>query len=134
MKQIFTCALVSFSLIAAPFTLAVPLMAHAQTAPTAASHYSVPLAIIRFNQPRVYFQNPLSNALRSALQIDPNVSFTVVSYVPSGSTASLNAAERNLQQVLQQLYSSGINPSNVKVEKKAASGLAHSEVHLFVSE
>ena len=101
--------------------------AHAQVN----DHHSVPLAVIRFNQPRVYFQRPLSNAVKSALQVSRDVKFNIVQYNPQGAARS-SRTERNLQAVLKQFQQLGVGSRNMQVNRQAVAGLSHSEVHVYV--
>ncbi|MDG1287357.1 MAG: hypothetical protein P8P30_07295 [Rickettsiales bacterium] len=113
---------------AVPAFIGVPSTAQAQVS----DHYSVPLAVVRFNQPRVYFQRPVGNAVRRAMQVSPGVEFKIIHYAPQGSSHVAEKSERNLQSVLKYLYSLGVDSGKVQVQKQVASGLPHSEVHLYV--
>ena len=95
----------------------------------AGSHHAMPLILVRFNQPRVYFQRPMSNVVQRALNISPDVGFKVVHYTPK---AGNKKAERDLNSVLQHLYRLGVRKGNVQVDQQVASALGHSEVHLYV--
>jgi hypothetical protein len=97
----------------------------------ASSHHTVPLAIIRFNQPRVYFQQPLSNAVRSAHRVSSDIAFKIKHYVPVNRQLQ-QRAEANLGQVIQHLYGLGVRADQIQVTKQLASSLSSSEVHLYV--
>jgi len=113
------------------FSLMTPVFAgYGEVQAQQHDHYNVPLAVIRFNQPRVYFQRPLANAVQRAIQVSPEVEFKVVHYNPGGELAE--KAERDLQSVLKYMYSLGIRPDHVSVMQQAANGLPHDEVHIYV--
>ncbi len=114
--------------VIAPAFIGYPSSAQAQVN----DHYNVPLAVVRFNQPRVYFKRPVANAVKRAMQVSPGVEFKIIHYAPQGSRQLAEKSERNLQSVLKHLYGLGIRPSNVQVQKQVASSLPHSEVHLYV--
>ena len=126
MKHFILTSLFLFAaLLTVPAT--IPSAAQAQVA----DHHTVPLAVIRFNQPRVYFSRPLSNAVRHALQVGPQVRFHVMHYRPD-SAYRKEKAERNLQAVLKQLNSIGVGPDKIQVNRQVMAGLPHSEVHVYV--
>jgi hypothetical protein len=97
----------------------------------------VPLVVIRFNQPRVMYQNQLYNAIAKAVQIKPTVFFTVVSLVPSVEDSyqseRLTAhASTQTSGVLSTLRSMGIPRDRIRVSREQTPGLRAHEVHIYV--
>lgn len=68
-----------------------------------------PLLIIRFNQPRVNFDNALSKAISTAEKIKPDMRYEVVSFVPERSNPA--TSRLNLQAVVggMQRYGADVN-------------------------
>lgn len=124
MKILVLAIAVAFASIAP-----TPYSAYAQVN----DHHSVPLVVVRFNEPRIYFKRPMANAVQRALQISPDVGFKVIHYTPgSGSSQTQEKAQRDLQSVLKHLYGLGVRQGNVEVHHQKTAGLGHSEVHLYV--
>ncbi len=98
----------------------------------AADHYTVPLVVIRFNQPRVYYERPLYNALKRALQVKPSLRINVINYFPSKHPELVDEAERNLKAVVRSLGEMGIPLSRIGVASEPAPDLDYSEVHIYV--
>ena len=128
MKILITPFIILAVILSLPLTISMPITAQAQVN----DHYSVPLAVVRFNQPRVYFQRPVGNAIRSALNVSRDISFNIVHYVPAGSSMIAKKADNNLQKIIEHIYSMGVSSQNLSVKKQIASGMPHSEVHIYV--
>src|SRR5688572_25976710 len=73
-----------------------------------------PLLLIRFNQPRVYFDRSLSQAVSSAERAKPGVTYDVVSYA-SGSDKKAN---ENLRAVLGGIYKQGVPSQRVQIRNE----------------
>lgn len=95
-------------------------------------HYRVPLAVIRFNQPRIYFQKPLDTATRKALQVDSNVQFRILHYIPKGKSPDDKTIKNDLKAVVNQLQSSGVSLKNIRVKHQEADALRYNEVHVYI--
>lgn len=117
-----------------PVLLAFPAIAvPALNAPApAVSHITVPLVVIRFNEPRVYFERPLYNALRKALETKPSVRLNVINYFPTRNQEVVDEAEANLNRVMRVLQDMGMPLNRMGVSSEPASDLQHSEVHIYV--
>ncbi len=86
-----------------------------------------PLLLIRFNQPRVYFDRSLSQAISSAERVKPGITYDVVSYSTSGDAK----AGDNLRLVLGGIYKQGVPSSRVQIHSEpVASG--SQEIHIYV--
>jgi hypothetical protein len=94
----------------------------------------IPLVVIRFNQPRVFFEKPLRNAVAKAVQKKPSVLFDVVSYVPQGkSQSSIDAeASRHTQSIVNAMQGMGVNPNNIHTTSQPDSALQDHEVQIFI--
>lgn len=112
-------------------SLAVPVLAHSATAG------SQPLVIVRFNQPRVYFDQQLYSAISKAVAIKPDVMFDVVSYAPSTGDAGTDqkwqsVAGHNTKAVIAALNNMGIPMERINVTGESQPGLKYDETHVFV--
>lgn len=114
-------------------SLVVAASAHAQSA----SHLETPLMVVRFNQDRVYYQQPLYNAVSNALQAKPGVMFNIISLVPDTGDARANSklkesAERSTGQLVGDMRKMGIPDSRMRVSYQSTPSVSSNEVHLFV--
>jgi len=98
---------------------------------------SKPLVILRFNQPRVYYEQPLFQAVEKAVALKPSVMFDVISYAPAANNTQAEAAwqqtaSRNTQAVVASMQKMGIPLSRMAISGQRQSGLTSDEVHIFV--
>ncbi len=94
----------------------------------------IPLVVVRFNQPRVFFEKPLHNAVVKALSKKPSVMFDVVSFVPQvGNQTALNTlAAQHTQSIVNALHSMGVNPNNITTTVQPDASLEDHEVQIFI--
>lgn len=102
----------------------------------AASHLDTPLLVVRFNQPRVYYQQPLYNVVAKALQAKPAVVFNIVSVIPVTGNAEqdekLNAvSQNNTGELVQTMLQMGVPQERVRVSYQQG-GVETNEIHIFV--
>lgn len=95
------------------------------------------LVIIRFNQPRIYFEQQLYGAISKAIAAKPAVKFDLVSYVPASGDKELDAkwqatARHNTQAVLKSMMEMGVPSSRITTRHAALRGGEYDELHLFV--
>lgn len=107
--------------------------AHAQTA----SYVDTPLMVVRFNQDRVYYQQPLYNAVSRALEAKPSVMFNIISLVPDAGHARANEklsadAHRSTGRFVADMVKMGVPQSRIRVSYQPGPGITANEVHLFV--
>lgn len=107
--------------------------AHAQ----GASHYDTPLMVVRFNQDRVYYQQPLYGALSRALQAKPGVVFNIISLVPETGTKRadkklMEDARKTTGVFVNDMVKMGIPQNRIRVSYEANRSVESNEVHLFV--
>lgn len=86
-----------------------------------------PLMVIRFNQRNVYYQRPLYNAASRALQIKPDVVFSVVASGPEADGVGQRGGE-----VVQALAGMGIPQRQIQYSAKADPQATSPEVKVFV--
>lgn len=108
------------------FALMIPALAAA-----AADHFTTPLVVIRFNQPRVYYEQPLYTAMNRALQAKPEVRFNIIHYFPPRPALKAQG-ERQFQRVLGTIRQMGMPESRLNITSQADATLTYSEVHLYV--
>ncbi len=95
------------------------------------------LVILRFNQPQVYYEQPLYEAISKAVALKQTVNFDVVSYAPATGTPQIDAAwqqtaSHNVQAVLGSMQRMGVPAHRIRVAGQQQPGLAYDEVHVFV--
>ncbi|MBM3617341.1 MAG: hypothetical protein FJX23_02215 [Alphaproteobacteria bacterium] len=103
----------------------------------AQSHSDTPLLVVRFNQDRVYYQQPLYNAVSRALEAKPSVLFNIVAVVPQTSSESANQqAQANTQaragQLVGEMVKMGVPQSRLRVSYQKSTFAQTPEVHIFV--
>lgn len=96
-----------------------------------------PLVIIRFDRPKVEYQQALYNAVSLALSRKPTATFDLVAVSPQRGTAAqmaLNsaAAKRNAEDVLRTLTDMGVPSSRVQLLASTDPNVANNEVRIFV--
>lgn len=118
------------SLFAAILVFMAPISASAQT------FQDTPLMVVRFNQPRLNYQQSLYNTLTRALQAKPDVFFNVIALVPQGGNASLDQklqadAQGKTGALVGDMVRMGIPQNRLRVTYQKA-GVEFPEVHIFV--
>jgi len=96
-----------------------------------------PLVIIRFNQPRVYYEKQLYGAVSQAVATKPEVMFELVSFVPTRADPKQNAgweatARQNAQAVMNSLKRMGVPASRVSYRTQIAANAPYDVIYLFV--
>lgn len=97
----------------------------------------VPLVVIRYNQPKVFYQRQLYNAIAKAVAIKPDVTFEVVSFVPSSAGGSPNEAVTRRAQsqtsaLIKDMTGMGIPPQRIRVSKEAVQDARQHEIYIYV--
>jgi hypothetical protein len=124
-RTIMTTTLTCLSLIASSFIS------------TAHAAEDVPLAIIRFNQGRVYYEQQLFKAVSAAVRTKPDVVFDVVSFIPKSKDKAAQVdidtmAEKQSSQILDSLKDMGVAPSSIHYSKEHDSTLRDQEIQIYV--
>jgi hypothetical protein len=96
-----------------------------------------PLVVIRFNQPRVYFDQQLYGALTKALEIKPDLMIEVVSLAPSDGNPQKDqkwqaTAGRNTRAVIDAIKAMGMPMDRIHVTGQSQPGLRYDETQVFV--
>lgn len=96
-----------------------------------------PLVVLRFNQQRVHYEQPLFQAIEKAVAVKPGVMFDVVSLAPvtgnpQNDAAWQGMASRNTQAVVASMQQMGVPMSRMAISGRQQGGLTHDEVHIFV--
>lgn len=112
---------------------ALPAVPQAQTVPA----QNRALVVLRFNQPHVYYEEPLYNAISQAVARKSSVMFDVVSYAPATGDADADGqwqvvASHNTQLVVASMQRMGIPMSRMRVSGQRQAGLSFDEVRIFV--
>lgn len=112
-------------------------MVAAKMAQPASFNSSKPLVMIRFDRPKVEFEQAIYTATSEALERYPNVSFEVVAVSPQGNNpaqGSLAAsdAQTNAQNVVRSMTQMGIPGNRIKVSSTRSPMAQTPEVHVFL--
>jgi hypothetical protein len=96
-----------------------------------------PLVTIRFNQPRVYFDQQLYSAISKAVAIKPEVTFDVVSLAPLTGNPQTDkqwqgVASHNTRAVVAVMNNIGVPMERMQVRGQTQSGLKFDETQIFV--
>ena len=96
-----------------------------------------PLVMIRFDRPKVEFEQALYTATSEALQRYPNVSFEVVAVAPQGrnpaqGSLATSDAQSNAQNVVRSMTQMGIPGNRIKVSSTRSPMAQSPEVHVFL--
>ncbi len=98
---------------------------------------SVPLVVIRFNQPHVHYDQQLYSAVAQSVAVKPEVMFDIVSNAPLTGDASrdaqwVNTASRNTQAVVAAMKGMGVPMERMHISGQAKAGLRYDETHVYV--
>lgn len=98
---------------------------------------AVPLVIIRFNQPNVYYDQQLYTALSKAVAVKADLLVDVVAYAPQTGNAQVDKAwqakaSQDAQGVVATLEQLGVPRSRVTVTGQPQPGLRFDETHIYV--
>lgn len=96
-----------------------------------------PLLIVRFDQPRVQYEQALYASIAEALQRKPDAAFDLLAVAPArGSVADValnsSASKRHAENVLRSMTEMGVNPNRVGLAATTSTAALANEVHLFV--
>ena len=96
-----------------------------------------PLVVIRFDRPKVEYEQALYTAVSRALERRPQAGFDLVAMAPGqGSTAQVargaNLARRSAEKVLRSLTSMGLPASRVSLTAGTSGQAQTAEVHIYV--
>jgi hypothetical protein len=115
--------------------LAFGMMVMACVLPLASAHAQndVPLLVLRYNQPRIYYDKQLYTAVSKAVAIKPEVRFSIVSFVPDqGGEAMQQAATAQTNALIASLQKMGIPASRISVSSEKVNDAPYHEIYLYV--
>lgn len=94
----------------------------------------VPLMVVRYNQARVYYDKQLYNVAKKAVNIKPNVIFSIVSYVPKANAQDTvdEMANNQVGKFVNDLRKMGVPDKNIDVTTKHVADSKYHEIYLFV--
>jgi hypothetical protein len=100
-------------------------------------HKDKPVMVIRFNSANVYYQMPLYNVVKKALQIYPGAFFELLSVIPSTGDyktdeASSIEAHENLEKIGLTLDQIGLPRAKYEASYTTSSEITSNEVQIFV--
>lgn len=99
-------------------------------APATAADQTVPIIVIRFNQPQVAFEKHLPVLVQKARAVEPNVAFYLVNYVPPNAPP-MDAMPQEVSDVGNALIRLGVPPDHITYDRIYAN-VRTSEVHVFL--
>lgn len=96
-----------------------------------------PLMLIRFNQPRVYFQEKLTSVVAQVKAAKPQAQYSVVSYAPVTGDDDLDAqwksyASLHTQEVVRALKSAGVADEQLHITGQEKLGIPFDETAIYV--
>lgn len=114
-----------------------PANTQAQPVPVQAPVNDIPLVVIRYNQPRIYYDKQLYNAISKAVKIKPSVTLSLVSFIPENGSEDRrervkNLAEKQLSKLMVDLRKMGIPRDRISVSKEYVPDARYHEVYLYV--
>ena len=94
-----------------------------------------PLVVIRFNQPQVYYEQSLYQAVSKAVAVRSDLMFDVVSAAPGGTANDagwVQTASAHTQMVVASMENMGIPQGRMSITGQREAGLHYDEVRIFV--
>lgn len=129
-------------LSAPPQTITAQAPEPAAPAPAAApapiASNTVALLTIRFNQPHVYYEDALTQAVKSAEQAKPGVMYEVLSTIPDLSSLTQDQQDKlsarakdNLHNVVVKMQQQGVSPDRIRIADQTLK-IRSQEIRIFV--
>lgn len=103
--------------------------ARAQLSQDESAYQDKPLLVIRYNQPRVYFDTAVDHAVTSANKVKPGVTYNVVAYIPE--SVSPQTARLNLRAVVERIMFHGVPAGQITWRTEPTTG-GYQEIHVYV--
>lgn len=96
-----------------------------------------PIAVIRFNQQHVYFQDALRKVVSEVREVRGDADYTVLSVVPAASkedeeSKEQKKSESRLNSVVYELRKLGVEPSHLSYKTSYSDDVQFQEVRIFV--
>ncbi|HKX10069.1 MAG TPA: hypothetical protein VJN67_17850 [Stellaceae bacterium] len=93
-----------------------------------------PLMVIRFDHPKVAYEQALYSAVSRALDRRPGAIFDVVAVAPAGGNIAVNTStsKRNAENVVRSLTSMGLPPDRISLAATSSASARGNEVQVYV--
>jgi hypothetical protein len=88
-----------------------------------------PLMVVRFNQRKVYYEQPLFNTFSRALSVKPNATFDIIGVSPAGQEQK---GQQALQDVMATVRKIGVPSTQLTSRMEQDASLRAPEVRIFV--
>jgi hypothetical protein len=109
------------------------MMACVMPLASANAQNDIPLMVLRYNQPRIYYDKQLYTAISKAVAIKPEVRFSLVSFVPEqGGEAMEQTASGQTAKLVASLKQMGIPQSRITVSSEKVNDAPYHEIYLYV--
>jgi hypothetical protein len=97
----------------------------------------IPLLVLRYNQPRIYYDKQLYSAVSKAVAIKPDVSFSIVSFVPVNGSEDRQErmamiATQQTNQLMTAMKNMGIPQSRINVSRETVTDAKYHEIYMYV--
>jgi hypothetical protein len=97
----------------------------------------VPLMILRYNKPRIYYSRQLYQVISRAVEIKPSVVFEIVSFIPKQPYESRrekmeNEAKQNVNQLIEHMKEMGVPRERITVTRQQVDDGRYHEIYLYV--
>jgi len=105
---------------------------NAPTAPAVAPVADVPLLIIRFNQPHVYFQEPLKKVVAEVNYAKSDANYEIQSVLPISAQNSSSQNSDKALLVTAELNKLGVSTSRISSNISYSNDVINQEIRVFV--
>ncbi len=115
--------------------LAVAALACAHFAHAEGYGTAKPLVVVRFNQPQVYYEQSLYQAISQAVAVKSGLLFDVVSAAPGGTANDMGwqqTASAHTQMVVASMEKMGVPQTRMTITGQREAGLKFDEVRIYV--
>lgn len=102
------------------------------TLPTADIGGRRPLMVIRFDRRNIAYEQPLYQAIKTALEKRPSTSFEVVAVSPAGVASGNYEATKNAEAVHGSLIAMGLPAGRISMSKMQSGTIRTTEVHIYL--
>lgn len=115
-----------------PTASVAPTTAATASLPTAEINGRRPLMVIRFDSRKISYEQPLYQAIKTALEKRPKTSFELVAVSPAGVASGNYEAIKNAEAVRSSLTAMGLPAERVTMSKMQSGTIKTTEVHLYL--
>lgn len=115
-----------------PTASAAPATNAASSLPDANITGRRPLMVIRFDRKNVAYEQPLYQAVKTALEKRPSTSFELVAVSPANVASGAYEAAKNAEAVYGSLMTMGLPAGRVSMSKTQSATAKTTEVHIYL--